>query len=168
MDWSPYFQQRTTKMMKGPEHLSYKERLRELDLFRLKKRRLREDLRNAYKYLKGGCQEDGTRLFSAVPSNRTRGNGLKLKHMKFWMWTWGRTSLFWGWRSTGTGCPEGEGLWSLLLWRYSKPAWMWSCAACSRRPCFGRGVGLGDLQPLRFCDKELLCSSWMLSSRTVS
>jgi len=28
----------------------------------------------------------------------------------------------------------------LLLWRYSKPSWTWSCAACSRRPCFVRGL----------------------------
>ena len=63
--------------------LPYVDRLRELGLFSLEKRRLRGDLRAAVRYLKWSYKEEGDRLCSRVCCDRTRENGFKLKEGKF-------------------------------------------------------------------------------------
>ena len=96
---------------------------------------------------------------AVCPSHHREGVYLPLMNCAF-VWTWGRTSSLWGWRSPGTGCPGR--LWSLLLWRYSRPAWTRSCTACCRWPCFGRRVGLDD--PQRSLPTPTIL--WIVPSRT--
>ena len=67
------------------EHLSYEERLRELRLFSLEKR-IRSPgmyLIAAFQYLKGTYKKSGERLLTRTCSDRTRGNGCKLKEGTF-------------------------------------------------------------------------------------
>lgn len=65
-------QQRAVKMIKAREHLSSEERLSEVGLFSLVKRRLGGDLTNLVKGPKGGCKEGRARRLLVVPSDRRR------------------------------------------------------------------------------------------------
>ncbi|KAK4823664.1 hypothetical protein QYF61_005016 [Mycteria americana] len=98
--WSPLYkkdvdrlekvQRRATKMIKGLRSLPYDERLRELGLFSLEKRRLRGDLITVFQYLKGSYKEDGASLFTSSHMEKTRSNGYKLLLGRFQLDTRGK------------------------------------------------------------------------------
>jgi len=60
--WSPQYRRdmdllEHINMMHGMEHLSYEDKLSEMKLFSLEKRRLKGDLTATFQYLKGKIQE---------------------------------------------------------------------------------------------------------------
>ena len=91
--WAPYFkknidrlervQRRATHMARGLQDKPYEERLRDLDLFSLRKRRLKGDLVAAYKFIRGAQQGIRDALFYRVPFGATRSNGHKLTESRF-------------------------------------------------------------------------------------
>jgi len=118
-----------TMMIKGLEHLSYKERLRELGwffvnqragapwdwghlgFFSLEKTPMRPHC--SLSVIKGNLWKGSRLTFTESDSDRIRENGLKLKEGRFRLDVW---MIFF------TDCPKK--LWMPYLWRCSRPGWM--------------------------------------------
>jgi len=91
--WSRYYskdidklekvQRRITKMIPRLRNKPYEERLKELNLFSLTKRRLRGDLIEVFKIFKGYSNLDVNKYFVIDHSNFTRNNGCKIVGKRF-------------------------------------------------------------------------------------
>lgn len=131
------------KMMRGLEHLSYKDRLRELGLSSLEKRRLQGDLIAAFQYLKVTYKKAGEELFRRAGSDRTRGCGVKLKDGRFRLdirkiYFTVRVARHW------KRCPES--LWKPHPWKCSRPGCMRLWATWSSGRWVGTRWSLTSLQ----------------------
>lgn len=67
------------RMLRGLEHLCYVDRLREVGLFSLEKRRLWGDFTAAFQYLEWAYKKHGERLFIRACRDRTSSSGFKMK-----------------------------------------------------------------------------------------
>ena len=91
--WSPYYrmdinlleavQRRMTKMIHGLRSLPYGERLRRLNLHSLERRRVRGDLMEVFKWIKGYNRGDINKVLIFSEHGRTRSNGFKLDKFRF-------------------------------------------------------------------------------------
>ena len=91
--WSPYYrmdinslesvQRRMTKMIHNIRHLPYEDRLKQLKLHSLERRRVRGDLIEAFKWVKGINKGDISKVLKFSNQDRTRSNGFKLVKFTF-------------------------------------------------------------------------------------
>ena len=70
-------------MLPGLENMDYDQRLRELGLYSLERRRMRGDMIEVYKILRGIDRVDNQHLFPRAPLLCTRGHGFKVRGGKF-------------------------------------------------------------------------------------
>lgn len=137
-------QQRVTKVMKRPEHLSSEKRLGQMGPLSLEKTRLkggillgctniwREDVKQTEP---GSPQWCPVAWPEAMNTNWNTWGSVKVS---------GNTSSLWEWPNIGTGCTER--LWSFYLWRYSRATGTQSWATGRSWPCLSQEVGQGGIQ----------------------
>ena len=127
------------------DYLSYEDRLREMGMFSLEKRRLWGDLRGTFQYLKADCKKEGDRLFRRICCDRTRRNCFKLKEGRFRLdirkkFITLRVVKHW------VSCPERW--WMPHPWLHSRSGWTGLHAPDGGAigvPVHCRGVRLSDL-----------------------
>ena len=79
MSLSEQVQRGVQKWSEGLDHLSYAEKVRQLWLFSLEKRRVQGHLVAAFQYIKGAYRKDRERLFTRTCSGRIRRNSFKME-----------------------------------------------------------------------------------------
>ena len=123
-------------MIGGLETKPYGERMKEMGMFSLEKRRLRGDMRALFKSLEGCHTEEGQSAGRGKmgSSDRKPDSG----------WTSGKTSCLLERYDSGTSCPGRS--WALPHWKPSRGSWTAICQVCFELDsCNAQGVGLDGL-----------------------
>ena len=76
-------QRRFTRLIPELRGLAYEERLSRLGLYSLEFRRMRGDLKETYKIMKGIDKIEAVKLFPQAGETRTKRQGLKIRRSRF-------------------------------------------------------------------------------------